>query len=398
MWEPKGKAIDTATLGELRPEQVLFEFEEPLTFICRDRDGQMLLAHNLCAEGSLSRYLLVVTDQEFIDGLKAGRLDMLAALRQPRCWIVDFGPEWQIKGLWLIAFDKVPKDYLPKPGAMLTPDLDPLFRLRLVGPGVGPGKTSAADVRMAAQATESGLRGLARIALDQKKRSGQVPRDIRHYSDLPYQYSRAASFEIAFGRPHDRLPGLDDEVFQEMGRLLEQGLGAVRANEDEPTPIKGLDADQSVQLFEAIKALTPPMRGGVDRIEIGGELAEAVSSPRVLTRDDRIRSSERIKAASRPPRKEAPFRISGVIEEADQGTFSFTLRQLDPVETAVVNNAAEVTFAFDDHLLDAVSEAWNSQERVFVVGERMGADCKALNIRPATDGGGVGAKPEKGSE
>ena len=46
----------------------------------------------------MSRYLLVVTDQEFIDGLKAGRLDMLAALRQPRCWIVDFGRDGKSNG------------------------------------------------------------------------------------------------------------------------------------------------------------------------------------------------------------------------------------------------------------------------------------------------------------
>jgi hypothetical protein len=108
MWEPNGEGIDTATLGELRPEEVLFEFEEPLTFICRGGDGQMLLAHNLCAEGSLSRYLVVVTDQESINRLKDGRLDMLAALRRSRCWIADVGPGWEIKGLWLIAFDKVP--------------------------------------------------------------------------------------------------------------------------------------------------------------------------------------------------------------------------------------------------------------------------------------------------
>jgi hypothetical protein len=399
MWAPDGKQIESNSLGDLRPTEVLFEFEEPLTFVCRDREGQMLLAHNLCAESFVSRYLVSVTDERVIDDLKAGRLDVLGALRQPRCWIVDFGPDWEIRGLWFIAFDKVPKDHLPNPGAMLTPDLDPLFRLRLVGPGVGPGRTSAADVRMAAQAAESGLRGLARIAHDQKKRTGQVPKNIRYYSDLPYQYSRAASFEIAFGRPRDRLPAVDDEVFREMGNLLEQGLSALRANRDEPASVEGLDEDQAVQLFEAIKALTPPMKGGVDRIEIGGELVEAVSSPRVLTRDDRIRSSERIKAASKPPRKDAPFRISGVIEEADQGTFSFTLRQLDPAETVVVNNAVEISFAFDDHLFDAVSDAWNSQERVFVVGERIGTDCKALNIRAATDSSGDWTKPEQqGSE
>ena len=111
---------------------------------------------------------------------------------------------------------------------MITPDLDPIFRLRLIGPGVGPGKTTAADIRMAAQAAESGLRGLARIALDEKKQVGQVRRNIRDYSDLPYLFDRAASFEIAFGRPRDRLPGIDDEIFEEMGRLLNRGLEAMQ--------------------------------------------------------------------------------------------------------------------------------------------------------------------------
>jgi len=385
MWAPEGKPIDKKTLGALAPTEVLFEFEEPLTFVCQDPEGQLLLAHSLCAEPDLSRYLVAVTDQEVIDGLKAGRLDVLGALRQPRCWIVDFGRGWEIVAIWSVLFDKIPKDLLPRAGAMLTPDLDPFFRVRLVGSGVGPGKTSAADVRMAAQAAESGLRGLARIALDAKKRAGQVPRDIRHYSDLPYQYSRAASFEIAFGRPRDTLPTLDDEVFHEMGRLLELGLSNLRANGEDPAPIKGLDADQVVQLFEAIKALAPPMRGGVDRVEIGGELIDSLSGSKILTRDDRLRSSERIKAVSRAPRKEAPFRVAGVVEEADQGTFSFTLRQLDPTDIRVLNNASEVRFGFEDRLFDAVSDAWNSQERVFVVGERIGAAYKALDIQVAGD-------------
>ena len=85
---------------------------------------------------------------------------------------------------------------------------------------------------------------------------------LRDYSDLPYQYTRAASFEIAFGRPRDRLPGVDDEVFDEMGRLLKKGLEALRTNGDDLVPVEGLNEDQAAQLFEAIKALTPPMRGG----------------------------------------------------------------------------------------------------------------------------------------
>lgn len=385
MWIANGKSLGQDSLGALSPTEVLFEFEEPLTFVCHDRDEQMLLAHSLSAEGGVSRYLVAATDPRIIDELKAGRLDLLGALRQPRCWIVDFGSGWDIQQLWLIPFENIPKDVLPKSGAMLSPELDPLLRLRLIGSGVGPGRTSAADVRMAAQAAESGLRGLARITLDEKKKVGQVSRDIRHYSDLPYQYSRVASFEIAFGRPRDRLPGVDDEVFDEMGRLLERGLNALRANGDDLDPIKGLDADQTVQLFEAIKALTPPTRGGVDRIEVGGELVDDLTSSRVLTRDDRIRSVQRIKAARKPPR-EAPFRIMGVIEEADQGTSSFTLRQLRPLDEPVGGPTLEMRFSFEDHLYDTVMDAFNSLERVVVVGERIDAVYKALDIRFATDG------------
>ena len=120
MWEPDGTAIDTATLGELRPEEVLLEFEEPLTFTCRDRDGQMLLAHSLCSKGGLSRYLMVPTDQETIDGLKAGRLEILAASRQVCCWLSDFGPGWEIRRLWEIPFEKIPTGLLPEPNATLV--------------------------------------------------------------------------------------------------------------------------------------------------------------------------------------------------------------------------------------------------------------------------------------
>jgi len=127
MWVPTGKQIEKDALGDLTPVEVLFEFEEPLTFVCNDLDGQPLLAHSLCAEGVLSRYLISVTDQKVVQELKAGRLDVLGALRQPRCWIADLGADWEVVGLWLVAFDRVPKDHLPRSGAMITPDLDPIF-------------------------------------------------------------------------------------------------------------------------------------------------------------------------------------------------------------------------------------------------------------------------------
>ncbi len=401
MREPNGKVIAPDSIGPLRPEEPLFEFEgEYLTFVAQDPNGDLLLVHNLCVSDGASRYLVSPIDARILSDLKAGRLDIYSALRQPRCWIADLVADdsseqpWRIHSLYRIDFDSVPKDQVARPGTMITPDLDPLFRIRLIGSGVGPGRTSAADVRMASQAAESGLRGLARIALDEKKKVGQVSRDIRHYSDLPYQYSRAASFEIAFGRPRDRLPGVDDEVFEEMGRLLERGLKSLRADGDDLAPVEGLDADQALQLFEAIKALTPPTRGGVDRVELGGGLIEGIAGSRVLTRDDRIRSVQRIKAARKAPRKEAPFRVTGVIEEADQGTSSFTLRQLDPPDVPVVGLVTEIRFRFEDHLYDAVMDAFNSLERMVVVGELIDSACQALDIQVAIDvsSGGPGVQ------
>ena len=127
------------------------------------------------------------------------------------------------------------------------------------------------------------------------------------------------------------------------------------------------------------------MRGGVDRIEVGGGLIERISTSKFLTRDDRLRSVQRIKSTRKPPRKDAPFRISGVIEEADQGLSSFTLRQLEPQDVPGLGPVSEITFRFEDHLYDDVMEAFNSLERVIVVGERVESFVKALDVQTATD-------------
>ena len=73
-------------------------------------------------------------------------------------------------------------------------------------------------------------------------------------------------------------------------------------------PIEGLNADQALQLFEAIKAMTPPTRGGVDRVEVGGGLVDGFAGSKVLTRDDRavlcngLRPPARYLARSAVPR------------------------------------------------------------------------------------------------
>ena len=59
--------------------------------------------------------------------LKAGRLDLRNALRQPRCWVADVQEDAAISALWRVDFDSVPEDVLPRAGTMLTPELESLI-------------------------------------------------------------------------------------------------------------------------------------------------------------------------------------------------------------------------------------------------------------------------------
>ena len=398
MWQPQGKTADPNPLGTLAPDEVLFEFDcEPITYVSTEPDGGLLLVHSLIADQGTSRYLVVPIDARILTELKAGRLDLFSGLRQPRCWVVDLvaadenDPPYQVQAVVRVAFDSIPLSHLPKPGVMVRPELDPIFRLRLVGPGVGPGKTTAADVRMATKAAESGLRALARIALDEEKKVGRARRSVRDFSDLPFQYSRAASFEVAFGRPGEQTSEGDQKVFDEMGRLLSEVLKSLRSDADGATLIAGLDAKKSAQLLEAVRAMTPPLTGDVERIEIGGNLVGPSSVSVSLTRDDRSRSNRRIKAWHRPAEDDGFVGASGVVEEADQGRLVFTLRQVELFRTIdkftqeQVKVPQEVVFNFEEQFLDDVMEFFNSQERVRVWGETFKSGYDVLSIRPLSD-------------
>lgn len=142
MWEPIGKALDHDQLGSLEPSEVLYEFAaEPLTFVAHDPEGEPLLVHNLSAWDRVSRYVVSAVDERILGDLKAGRIDIVTALDQPRCWVADVAEDASVKSVRRVDFVSIPSDLLPDPGAMLTPDLEPLFRVRLIGPGLGPGKT-----------------------------------------------------------------------------------------------------------------------------------------------------------------------------------------------------------------------------------------------------------------
>ena len=116
-------------------------------------------------------------------------------------------------------------------------------------------------------------------------------------------------------------------------------------------------------------------------MEIGGTLVERYRPPVTLTREDRRAISARLKMMKGGVSSEEPFRVRGVISEADQELRSFRLRDLVHVEDPRFTGVDEMTFGFDEHVYEVVMEAFNSLERVVVVGEKIAGKNQALDIK-----------------
>lgn len=125
MWHPADNPLSCNPLGPLEPTEVLYEHDgEPLTFIAHTPGVEMLLAHSLCAFDRTSRYLVAAVDGQTLAHLKAGELDLLGALRQPRCWVADVAEDASVQTVWRVDHASIPEWLLPRLGVMLNPDLD----------------------------------------------------------------------------------------------------------------------------------------------------------------------------------------------------------------------------------------------------------------------------------
>ncbi len=139
MWVPEGQQADPALFGDFQPETILYEYDGPLVFACRDHQNGLLLAYNLLGDFDVLRFLVVPVDEEIIARLTFVATDIIGALRQSRTWIVDVVKRWQIQRAWSAAVDRIPADCLPPPGVMLWPSLDPLSEIGLSGESDGLG-------------------------------------------------------------------------------------------------------------------------------------------------------------------------------------------------------------------------------------------------------------------
>jgi len=126
MWPVNGKPVQSGWL-DLKPETILYDFDGPRIFTCKDVPGNLYLAYQ-CGKGPGRMRFLVVPFHQYLEWkLTTGQIDLREALASVRAWIFDLDYRWQVSDAWQVDTDNLPGNAIPKPGVMLWAHLQPVM-------------------------------------------------------------------------------------------------------------------------------------------------------------------------------------------------------------------------------------------------------------------------------
>jgi hypothetical protein len=125
MWKVKGTSITSNRRIDFAPETVLYAYDGPKTFTCRDSVGDLYLAHWCDEDADAARFLVVAFSENLLRDLTTGEINIRDALSRPRAWIVDLNDDWEVAECWRVNVDELPASILPKAGVMLWAHLQP---------------------------------------------------------------------------------------------------------------------------------------------------------------------------------------------------------------------------------------------------------------------------------
>ena len=372
-----------AIAAALEPERVLYEFDGPRIFTCRDSAGGLLLCYQCDEAAGRLAHVVAPVRPETVDELERGSLTVQQALDQPRIYLVEGGEDYTIaRGVLLPSIDALPAGGRPLPGVMLWPELQPVFGLRAVGPDLAAGETRLSVAKQVFDSAEKALKALAGYVLDIPAKPGSPPAALRSLYDFPTTRVAFGSFQLELGLP----PMLDgrERIVQggrlsEMHDLLSDALRWLDGPTDEPPDPQ--NARRRDVLLRCLGHLTPPLRGPIREMFVYGQLVGTPLERRSLSRDATLRV--RAVRSANPDESDQFVSESGYIRGVDRDRLTVILRPQEGGE--------EATFTFEPEFEDDVLEAFNSETRISVVAVREGgaAHPNLLGIlpekRPATD-------------
>ena len=126
--------VDLAHIGDLKPLEVLYDFDGPCIFTTRTPAGLPLLAYQVeeLDPEAMARFLVATSSHQTLYDLREGALSVRAALLGGSPWLVDVGQADALpKRAYQIEAAQLPPDALPAPATMLLPELEPLLHIRL---------------------------------------------------------------------------------------------------------------------------------------------------------------------------------------------------------------------------------------------------------------------------
>ena len=367
MWDPSGKPIDPGQFEPFEPVDVFYEFDGPRVFTLKDRDNELNLAYWSDEDSDICRYVVVPTTETILDDLKVGRISVLEALNQPRCWLCDINSEGDLSAVHRVDFNAVPGDSLPTAGTMLLPSLEPILTLRAVGDEIKPGQIPGSVIRTCVEGVQKTFKFLSEYVLGQQPQAGRPDDFLRRLFDLPTQRVAFSSFEISFRMPIEEKDLFSEsgekspetETLEEVSELLKKGLAWLTSAAGEEGVYSAENPEEGTVLLRALKELTPSSQGSIECFELKGQLLGPRSSPLVLTRSARQRVNNAIRSQSLEPQV---VDLEGRVRELDKDRLSFELREI------AGGDQQTQRFVFDEELLEEVFQAFQEDLRVRVAG------------------------------
>src|SRR5258706_15456592 len=113
LWTIKLPPWPGANFKDISPEEVLIEYDGPLTFTFRDQVGGLMLAHLLVGDDAQRRFLVAPTTTSLVEQLKAGSISVRGALDQALVWLIDVDPQGHVINTWSTSLTSLPADVLP---------------------------------------------------------------------------------------------------------------------------------------------------------------------------------------------------------------------------------------------------------------------------------------------
>ena len=339
IWTVATTACPWFKLSRLVPERVLDELDGPRLFTARTDDGQLVLAY-LCAEDAeIERFLLVPTSGQILQSIERNELTLRDALtQQAQMYLADRHFDGSVTGTEQVDAARLPESALPRHGVYLDPIPSPLLSIRLIGDALVPGKVPSSVVRRAVDGASGAMKALIRHVLDVRVDAGRPTEWFRRFYDLPATGFAFRSFEVSFGDPEpqmqaDLIEGQD--VLEEVARLLDDGLAWAVGGSDPST----VESREWRAIVEALSHLTPPQKGVIAEVQVGGRLARRTGNAVSLTRS----ASDRVSLARKRLAAENPTEVSleGYVREFDKDRLSFYLRKADGTDIAQVAFSAE---------------------------------------------------------